>query len=302
MPAARRASPSGHVTALDQAITASDQSDNSTEQLTGLIQTDAALKPGDSGGPLVNAQGVVMGIDTAASSGFQFQAGAQGFAIPINHAMSIARQIMAGQASDTIHIGAAALIGVVVENAPRSTGANVVTVETGTPASAVGLVTGDVIDSLDGQKVDSATSLTDSDAAPSPRDRRCNSAGSTRRDISRARPSSWPTVPPPEPDRPLRLRSGSRLNSPRHSRQDERPVPTSNTTAKIEQRATPTPVVKHGARMAGLILAAGGERGTRPTGRWWPSTKRCRCRRWSWCASTSPTGWRAGAPRTDPRC
>jgi S1-C subfamily serine protease len=151
---------SGHITALDQAITASDQSDNSTEQLTGLIQTDAALKPGDSGGPLVNAQGVVMGIDTAASSGFQFQAGAQGFAIPINQAMSIARQIMAGQASDTIHIGAAAIIGVVVENAPRSTGANVITVETGTPASAVGLETGDVIDSLDGQKVDSATSLT----------------------------------------------------------------------------------------------------------------------------------------------
>jgi S1-C subfamily serine protease len=150
----------GHVTNLDQAITASDASDNSTEQLLGLIQTDASLKPGDSGGPLVNAAGVVMGIDTAASSGFQFQAGTEGFAIPINQAMSIARQMMAGQGSDTVHIGAAALIGVLVDDAPLSGGAHVVTVETGTPADNAGLVPGDVIDSLGGQNVQSATSLT----------------------------------------------------------------------------------------------------------------------------------------------
>ncbi len=150
----------GRVTNLDQAITASDESDDSTEQLTGLIQTDAALRPGDSGGPLVNSQGVVMGIDTAASSGFQFQAGTEGFAIPINQAISLARQIMARQGSTTVHIGAAALIGVVVENASLNGGAYVVTVETGTPADIAGLVPGDVVDSLGGQSVQSATSLT----------------------------------------------------------------------------------------------------------------------------------------------
>lgn len=150
----------GHVTDLDQAITASDQSDNSSEQLTGLIQTDAALRPGDSGGPLVNTDGVVIGIDTAASSGFQFQAGTEGFAIPVNQAIAIARQIMAGQASDTVHIGAAALIGVEVEDGSLNSGANVVTVETGSPADAAGVVAGDVIDSLAGQSVDSATALT----------------------------------------------------------------------------------------------------------------------------------------------
>jgi len=151
----------GHVTDLDQAITASDASDNSTEQLTGLIQTDAALKPGDSGGPLVNSQGVVMGIDTAASSGFQFQAGGtEGFAIPINQALSLARQMMAGQGSGTIHIGEAALIGVIVESSTLSSGADIVTVETGTPAEGAGLVPGDVINSLADQSVQSATSLT----------------------------------------------------------------------------------------------------------------------------------------------
>jgi S1-C subfamily serine protease len=150
----------GHVTNLNQAITASDQSDDTSEQLSGLIQTDAGLKPGDSGGPLVTSQGVVMGIDTAASSGFQFQSGAEGFAIPINQAVGIARQILAGRGSGTVHIGATALVGVVVENAALNSGARVLTVESGTPADQAGLVTGDVITSMAGQSVDSATALT----------------------------------------------------------------------------------------------------------------------------------------------
>jgi S1-C subfamily serine protease len=150
----------GHVTDLNQSITASDQSDNSSEQLTGLIQTDAALQPGDSGGPLVNAQGVVVGIDTAASSGFQFQSGSsQGFAIPINQAVTIAKQITSGQSSDTIHIGPAALIGVVVQVSTQSSGAQIVNVETGSPADQAGLVNGDVINSLAGQTVDSPNTL-----------------------------------------------------------------------------------------------------------------------------------------------
>jgi S1-C subfamily serine protease len=150
----------GHVTDLNQSITASDQSDNSSEQLTGLIQTDAALQPGDSGGPLVNSQGAVVGIDTAASSGFQFQSGSsQGFAIPINQAITIAKQIVAGQSSDTIHIGPAALIGVVVQVSTQSPGAQIVNVESGSPADQAGLVNGDVINSLAGQTVDSPNTL-----------------------------------------------------------------------------------------------------------------------------------------------
>jgi S1-C subfamily serine protease len=148
------------VTDLNQSITASDESDNSSEQLTGLIQTDAALQPGDSGGPLVNSQGTVVGIDTAASSGFQFQSGtSQGFAIPINQAITIAHQIMAGQSSDTVHIGPAALIGVVVQDSTQSSGAQIVNVESGSPADQAGLVNGDVINSLGGQTVDSPTTL-----------------------------------------------------------------------------------------------------------------------------------------------
>ena len=91
----------GTVTALNQSITASDQGDGTSEQLTGLIETNADIQPGDSGGALVNTSGQVIGVDTAASAGYSFQfngqsQGNQGFAIPINTALSIARQIEAG--------------------------------------------------------------------------------------------------------------------------------------------------------------------------------------------------------------
>jgi S1-C subfamily serine protease len=58
----------GQVTALNQAITATDESGANPENLTGLIQTDAAIVAGYSGGPLVNANGQVVGIDTAGST------------------------------------------------------------------------------------------------------------------------------------------------------------------------------------------------------------------------------------------
>jgi S1-C subfamily serine protease len=152
---------SGNVIALDQSITASDQSDGASEQLSGLIQTDASLQPGDSGGPLVNTSGRVVGMDTAASSGFQFQQGSsEGFSIPINTAVDIAHQIMGGHASTKIHIGSSALLGVVVRDSSSPSGALVINVESGSPADGAGIAQGDVITSLAGRAVSSATGLT----------------------------------------------------------------------------------------------------------------------------------------------
>jgi len=90
----------GTVTALNQSITASDEGSGNSEQLTGLIETNANIQPGDSGGSLVNSYGQVIGMDTAASSGTQFQTQSgqtaeQAYTIPINEATSIARQIEA---------------------------------------------------------------------------------------------------------------------------------------------------------------------------------------------------------------
>src|ERR1700727_1285325 len=105
----------GSITALNQSITAGDDLDGASEQLSGLIQVNADIQPGDSGGSLVNSAGQVIGMDTAASQGFSFQSsGTQGFAIPINAALTVARQIEAGHGSATVHVGTTAFLGVLL--------------------------------------------------------------------------------------------------------------------------------------------------------------------------------------------
>ena len=151
---------SGNVQADDQTITAADQGGANSETLNGLIQIDAPIQPGDSGGPLVNTSGQVIGIDTAASSSGRFRSGATvGFAIPIGHAASIAAQIVAGHASSTIHIGPTGFLGVSISPTSAGSGALVSGVQAGSPAAGAGLVAGDTITSVNGQPVDSSTSL-----------------------------------------------------------------------------------------------------------------------------------------------
>jgi S1-C subfamily serine protease len=168
----------GTVDALNQNITASDDFGGGSEQLTGLIKTDAPIQAGDSGGPLVNSAGSVIGIDTAASSNFSFNGSTTaGFAIPINTATALARQIENGQSSTTVHIGPTAFLGVEVSSGSSSsgnglgnglgggtgssgvTGADVVSVPSGTPANKAGIVAGDVITSVGGHAVGSPSDL-----------------------------------------------------------------------------------------------------------------------------------------------
>ena len=94
----------GQVTKLNLTITASDQEVSpAPEILHGVIQTNADIVAGYSGGPLSDSGGVI-GMDTAGgNSGYPRQA--VGFAIPINTALSVARQIAAGRASSAITIG-----------------------------------------------------------------------------------------------------------------------------------------------------------------------------------------------------
>ena len=250
----------GTITALNQSITASDDDGSSSEQLSGMLETNANIQPGDSGGPLVNTAGQVIGIDTAASTGTQTPAGqspsgqspfgqspsgqspygqspsgqspygqspsgqspygqspsgqspygqspygqspygqspygqspsgqspygqspygqapsgqsssgssqTQGFAIPINRALSIASQIEAGNSSSTVHLGATGFLGVELGSQGSSfagggQGSSDVTVAgvlPGSPAAAAGLSAGDVITSVGGQAVSSPASI-----------------------------------------------------------------------------------------------------------------------------------------------
>jgi S1-C subfamily serine protease len=154
----------GVISALGQSITASDESSGSSEQLTGLIEVNADIQAGDSGGPLLSTAGQVLGVDTAASAGFQYQAqGGDGFAIPIDSATTIADQIRAGQSSTKIHIGETAYLGVELAGATRGEqqqGPAVLGVVQNSPADQAGLARGDVIRSVGGTTVDSATALT----------------------------------------------------------------------------------------------------------------------------------------------
>ncbi len=197
----------GIINALDRSIQASDEGSSSTENLKHMLQTNARIQQGDSGGALANNAGQVIGMITAANTGSSHGAGTGansgggtlGFAIPINSALTIARQIVAGKPSATIYIGVPGFLGVEVATsdsdsppqqaadeikaggtrssdpscqtgnaqpivpakvAPTAAGALVVGVLCNTAADAAGLVPGDVITAVNNQPITTPGSLT----------------------------------------------------------------------------------------------------------------------------------------------
>ncbi len=153
----------GTVTQLDRSIDAKDALTGSSDQLTGLIEVAANVRAGDSGGPLVNGAGQVIGVTTAATVNYRFAPGGKGFAIPINQALAIVDQIRARVPSDTVHIGPPTILGVGVSAAEqRESLPGVIIREAlrGGPAEQAGLFAGDILTSIDGAPLDSATTLT----------------------------------------------------------------------------------------------------------------------------------------------
>ena len=105
----------GTISSLDRSIQASDQGSNSIEDLNHMLQTNAQIQQGDSGGALANNAGLVIGMVTAANTSADGQAGGtMGFAIPIDTALNIARQIASKRSSATVYIGLPGFLGVEV--------------------------------------------------------------------------------------------------------------------------------------------------------------------------------------------
>jgi putative serine protease PepD len=94
---------SGIVSALDRSIDTATESatGGGSEQLTGLLQTDAAINQGNSGGALVDLSGHVIGINVAIATASQSDSGSigVGFAIPADTVVAAVKQMESGLSS-----------------------------------------------------------------------------------------------------------------------------------------------------------------------------------------------------------
>ncbi len=161
------AAAAGTIIALGQRVTATDSLGSQRETLSDMIEISAAIQPGDSGGPVVDRASRVIGLTAAATSGGDLMPGhaVSGFAIPIDRAVAIARQIRAGESSETVHVGPRAILGVQVKTV-RSTpsvasvhGAVIGLVRNNSPARTAGLRADDVIVAVDGSDIASLADL-----------------------------------------------------------------------------------------------------------------------------------------------
>ena len=137
----------------------------SSQVFTNAIQIDAAINPGNSGGPLFNETGTVIGItssiaSTGSSSSEQAGSIGIGFAIPSNLAKKVADQLISTGAATHAYIGVTIGNGGGTAGGVTRAGAEVGSVESGSPAEAAGLKEGDVITAIDGKPTREGSALT----------------------------------------------------------------------------------------------------------------------------------------------
>ncbi|GJD17028.1 HtrA2 peptidase [Rivularia sp. IAM M-261] len=126
---------------------------NISERHVGIIQTDAAINPGNSGGPLLDAEGKVIGVNTA----FIPDAQNLGFAIPINTALKIARELISKGKAEHPYLG----IEVKSNNnrnifGIREQGVTIFHVVPGSSSQKAGLQVKDTIKKINNQPVNTA--------------------------------------------------------------------------------------------------------------------------------------------------
>ena len=137
-------------------------STSGTSIYVNMIQTDAAINPGNSGGALVNAEGQLIGINSLIESYSESSSGV-GFAIPVNYAMKIADQIIAGETPVHPYVGVTLTsvdaLSALQSDSSVTEGAQVISVTEGSPAEEAGIEEGDIITMVDDTEITSADSL-----------------------------------------------------------------------------------------------------------------------------------------------
>jgi S1-C subfamily serine protease len=132
--------------------------------MTGMLQTDAALNPGNSGGPLLDANGSVIGINTAVETGTMGgSAHGIGFAVPSDVVSNVLSDLKAGKTVTRpwIGVGIRTLNETVAKqlNLTATAGVVVLSVSTEGPADKAGIQKNDVITKVDGIKVTTTQEL-----------------------------------------------------------------------------------------------------------------------------------------------
>ena len=145
-------------------IASSSNSDSSSVKIyPNMIQTDAAINPGNSGGALVNENGQLIGINTLITSSSGNYSGV-GFAIPVNYAIGIARDLIEGKTPTYAQLGVSCTT--ITETIAKrygfgvTSGAYVSEVTSGSGAESAGIKKGDIITEFEGEKVTSSSDLT----------------------------------------------------------------------------------------------------------------------------------------------
>ncbi len=149
----------GVVSGLGRSVAAGDPFGGNTEQLSNLIQTDAAINPGNSGGPLLNSSGQVIGVNVATTEGAQNI----GFAIPIDTVKKLVDDFAKTGTISRPFLGVRYRVVTrdiaLLNQVPQ--GAYIQEIVPDSPADKAGIQAGDIITKIDNQAVDSETKISD---------------------------------------------------------------------------------------------------------------------------------------------
>ena len=146
----------GIVSATSRSQVVSSQTDGSNKVYPNLIQTDAAINPGNSGGALVDKNGRLLGINALIESDSGNYSGV-GFAIPVNYAVGLAKDIIDGKTPSHAQLGIS-MQNVTASNSKQygwavSEGAYVSGVTSGGSAEKAGIKVGDIITKIENDKI-----------------------------------------------------------------------------------------------------------------------------------------------------